>query len=326
MNKQSKPAALPVGLHQEAGRQPQELVVLHIQDLHGGPFQTLRKPGHPVVSCQQFPETTVAKQAVWTGAEREGGLLRAHLGWRLKNEHSRRRLKITSPRNLNAPEQLQIHFKISSKFELFIFQCFPYFKKKEGGKNYEKDYLTKQLYSVKRKNELHEDAEGSGLILSASRGDWEATRSHSRSAPRAAQSTGRFCPQKTLKKHSWAIFTYRTNIQWGCFCPNKLLPMPTEKTLHFPQLHFTVIIRSFLYFLESDYFYFLIDFILDQSRLPSKENRRAHCSIFFWALNELLGSVTVSSMGYQNCNKWWVCVHQSEICFMITRDSNSCRE
>ena len=48
----------------------------------------------------------------------------------LKMNGRKRSLKITLPRNLNSPEQLQIHFNISSKFEL-LFQCFPYFKKKK---------------------------------------------------------------------------------------------------------------------------------------------------------------------------------------------------
>lgn len=57
-------AALPVGLHQEAGWQLQELVVLHVQHLHGGALQPLGQPRQLVVSCQQLPETAVTEQAV----------------------------------------------------------------------------------------------------------------------------------------------------------------------------------------------------------------------------------------------------------------------
>lgn len=134
-----------------------------------------------------------------------------------------------------------------------------------------------------------DDMEGGSLIASDSLGNSEAASSQARPTPRVAWDTGRSSTQETLKKHSWAIFTYRINIQWGFLRPNKLLPMPTEKMLHFPQLHFTVIICSFPHFPKSDCFYFLIDFILDQSRLPSKENGRRSLQYFLLSLKRAVG-------------------------------------
>lgn len=61
VNNRNKQAALPVGPHQQGWRQLQELVVLHIQDLHGGLLQPLRQPCEQVVSCQEFPETAITK-------------------------------------------------------------------------------------------------------------------------------------------------------------------------------------------------------------------------------------------------------------------------
>lgn len=56
--------ALPVGLHEEVWWELRDLVMLDVQDLHRCSLQPFRKPRQLVVSCQQFPETTIAKQAV----------------------------------------------------------------------------------------------------------------------------------------------------------------------------------------------------------------------------------------------------------------------
>lgn len=74
----------------------------------------------------------------------------------LRINRSRKRLKVISTRNLNSFRATANKFNISSKLELFILQCFLFFKKKkEGGKDYEKEYLTKQFYLVKKINEFH---------------------------------------------------------------------------------------------------------------------------------------------------------------------------